>query len=69
MHKYEIILYWSEEDSAFIAEVPELAGCSSDGETPSEALKNVEVIINEWLETAKSIGREIPQPRGRLKFA
>jgi len=69
MYKYEIILYWSEEDGAFIAEVPELPGCSSDGETPADALKNVEIIISEWLETAKNIGRDIPIPKGRLKFA
>jgi len=69
MTKYEIIIYWSEEDSAFIAEVPELSGCAADGKTYSEALANVEVIIAEWLETAKSLGRTIPTPRGRLTFA
>lgn len=69
MHKYEIIIYWSEEDDNFIAEVPELDGCVSDGKTQIEALQNVEVIINEWIETAKELGREIPNPRGRLMFA
>jgi len=68
-HKYEIIIYWSKEDDAYIAEVPELAGCASDGETYKEALSNVEVIIDEWLETAKMNGREIPQPKGKLIYA
>jgi len=69
MTKYEIIIYWSEADSAFIAEVPELPGCAADGKTYKEAFENVEVIIAEWLETAKSLGRPIPTPRGRLTFA
>jgi predicted RNase H-like HicB family nuclease len=69
MTKYEIIIYWSEADSAFIAEVPELPGCAADGKTYKEALENVEVIIAEWLDTAKSLGRPIPAPRGRLTFA
>lgn len=67
--QYEIILYWSKEDSACIAEVPELPGCAADGATYQEALANVEVIIAEWIETAKELGRPIPQPRGRLMFA
>ncbi len=67
--KYEIIIYWSKDDKAFIAEVPELLGCMSDGKTYGEALQNVEVIISEWIETAKSEGRTIPQPKGRLKYA
>jgi len=69
MSKYEIIIYWSEEDSAFIAEVPELAGCMADGKTYSEALANAEIIIEEWLETAKDLDRTIPEPKGRLVFA
>jgi predicted RNase H-like HicB family nuclease len=69
MTKYEIILYWSGEDDAFIAEVPELAGCAADGATRQEALANVEVVIAEWLETARELGRPIPEPRGRLLFA
>ncbi len=69
MSKYEIIMYWGEEDKAFIAEVPELPGCMSDGETYLEALKNVEVVIQEWIDTAKEIGREIPSPKGRLMYA
>jgi predicted RNase H-like HicB family nuclease len=66
---YEIILYWSSEDEAVIAEVPELPGCAADGETYAEALTNVQVIIDEWLQTARELGREIPKPRGRLTFA
>ena len=69
MNKYEVILFWSEEDCAYIAEVPELAGCTADGETMADALKNVEVIISEWIETAKMLGREIPTPKGRLRYA
>jgi predicted RNase H-like HicB family nuclease len=69
MLRYEIILYWSEEDQAFIAEVPELLGCAADGETYQEALQNVEVIMQEWIETAKELGRPIPEPKGRLMFA
>lgn len=68
-YRYEIILYWSDEDQAFIAEVPELPGCAADGPTYQEALVNVEVVIDEWIETAKSMGRPIPEPRGRLRFA
>lgn len=67
--KYEIIIYWSNEDNAFIADVPELRGCLADGETYQEALANAEVIIREWIETAQSLGREIPKPKGRLLFA
>ena len=69
MSKYEIIIYWSEEDQAFIAEVPELPGCASDGNTYQEALTNVQQIIEEWIETAVELGRQIPQPKGRLMFA
>ena len=69
MSKYELIIYWSEVDNAYLAEVPELAGCMADGETYQEAVKNVEIIIDEWLETAKDLGRFIPQPKGRLMFA
>lgn len=69
MNKYEVIIYWSEEDDCFIAEVPELAGCMADGKTKEEALANAEVIIEEWIETAKELGREIPEPKGRLMYA
>jgi len=67
--KYEIIIYWSEEDGAYVAEVPELPGCMADGRTYREALANAEVIIREWIETAKELGRTIPEPRGRLIYA
>jgi predicted RNase H-like HicB family nuclease len=69
MIKYEVIIYWSQEDNAFIAEIPELAGCMADGATYEKALANAEVIIKEWIETAKKLGREIPKPKGRLVFA
>ena len=69
MSRYEIIIYWSQADEAFIAEVPELPGCAADGKSYKEALANVELIIQEWMETAKELGRPIPAPRGRLAFA
>lgn len=69
MTKYEIILYWSNEDQAFIAEAPELAGCAADGLTRQEALANAETVIAEWIETALELGRPIPEPKGRLLFA
>ncbi len=68
-YKYEIIMYWSQEDSTYIAEVPELAGCMADGETYQEALANVEVVIDEWIETAQMKGRPIPVPKGKLMYA
>jgi predicted RNase H-like HicB family nuclease len=67
--KYEIIIYWSQEDNSFIAEVPELAGCKADGESYAEALQNAEVVIAEWIETATSIGRTVPIPKGKLMYA
>ncbi len=67
--RYEIILYWSDEDQAVIAEVPELPGCAADGETYEDALTNVRTIMDEWIETARDLGREIPRPKGRLVFA
>lgn len=69
MHKYRTIICWSKDDNAFIAEVPELPGCAADGPTRAAALKNVDVTIKEWIETAKSLGRTIPEPKGRLVFA
>jgi len=69
MIRYEVILYWSNDDGAFIAEVPELPGCVADGATYQAALANVEVVIREWVETAKELGRPIPEPKGRLVFA
>ncbi len=68
-YKYEIIIYWSAEDQAFIAEVPELPGCAADGATYKKALANIEVVIQEWIETAKELGRSIPEPKGKLIFA
>ncbi len=69
MYNYEIILYWSEEDEAFIAEIPELAGAMADGKTRQEALANAELVIAEWIETAQLLGREVPLPKGRLHYA
>jgi predicted RNase H-like HicB family nuclease len=68
-HRYEVIIYWSDEDQAFIAEVPELPGCAADGKTHRDALTKVDLVIAEWIETAKALGREIPEPKGRLVFA
>ncbi|MEX0271886.1 type II toxin-antitoxin system HicB family antitoxin [Leptolyngbyaceae cyanobacterium UHCC 1019] len=67
--RYEMILYWSKIDQAFIAEVPELPGCVADGATYQEAVQNAEIVIQEWIETAKELGRSIPEPKGRLLFA
>ena len=67
--KYEMIIFWSDEDQAFIVEVPELAGCMADGATYEEAVSNAREVIAEWIETAKSLGRPIPEPRGRLMYA
>ena len=67
--KYEIVIFWSAEDNAFVAEVPELPGCMADGKTYQESLSNAEQIIQEWIDTAKEIGRSIPQPKGRLVYA
>lgn len=69
MNKYEIVIYWSKADKAFVAVVPELPGCMADGESYVEAVKNVEVIMTEWIETAKELGRAIPEPKGRLMYA
>ena len=69
MAKYEVILYWSREDKAFIAEVPELPGCMADGKTYREAIANAEMIMQEWIERATDLGRAIPEPKGRLMFA
>ncbi|MCX6598825.1 MAG: type II toxin-antitoxin system HicB family antitoxin [Acidobacteria bacterium] len=69
MAKHAVVLYWSNEDQAFIAEVPELPGCAADGPTRQQALANVEIIIDEWIAVAQELGREIPEPKGRLLFA
>ena len=69
MGRYEVILYWSEEDSLYIAEVPELRGCFADGKTRAEAISNAEAVIEEWLEVAKKDGIAIPKAKGKLMFA
>lgn len=69
MYKYERIIYWSNDDNKFIVEVPELPGCMADGDTIEDAVKNSELIISEWIDTAGMLGREIPQPKGRLMYA
>ena len=68
-YRYQIIIYWNDEDNTFIVEVPELPGCAADGQTYQEALAQAEIVIDEWIETAKELGRDIPEPRGRLTFA
>jgi len=67
--KYELIIYWSEEDHAFIVEVPELPGCMADGETYEQAVANAKTVVGQWIETARELGRTIPEPKGRLMFA
>ncbi|OGU58582.1 MAG: hypothetical protein A2X64_04995 [Ignavibacteria bacterium GWF2_33_9] len=69
MSKYELIIYWSNEDSSYIVEVPELPGCMADGKSYVDAIKNAEIIIDEWIETAKLLGKDIPEPKGRLVYA
>jgi predicted RNase H-like HicB family nuclease len=69
MYKYELIIFWSEEDGRYIIEVPELPGCMADGLTYEEAIKNAGEVISEWIDTARGLGREIPQPKGRLAYA
>ena len=66
---YEVIVYWSADDEAFIAEVPELAGCAADGPTPQVALAQAQIVAREWIETARELGRPVPGPQGRLAFA
>jgi predicted RNase H-like HicB family nuclease len=68
-HKYELIIYWSADDNAFIAEAPELAGCKADGSSYADAVKNIEIVIDEWIETAKILKRSIPAPKGKLVYA
>jgi predicted RNase H-like HicB family nuclease len=67
--KYEILIYWSQEDNCYLAEVPELPGCMADGLTYQTALKNIEKAMKLWIETAKELGREIPEPKGKLYYA
>jgi predicted RNase H-like HicB family nuclease len=68
-YKYELIIFWSEKDNAFVVEIPELPGCMADGKTYSEAVQNTNIVIEEWIETARSLNRPIPEPKGRLKYA
>ena len=68
-YRYEIIIYWSDPDQAFVAEVPELAGCAADGSTYQEALIQAEVVMEQWIETVRELGRDITKPRGRLLYA
>jgi predicted RNase H-like HicB family nuclease len=67
--RYELIIYWSKDDDSFVVEVPELPGCMADGKTYAEAVKNAEEIIDEWIESARKLGRPIPEPRGKLAYA
>ena len=69
MYRYELIIYWSEDDERYVVEVPELSGCMADGITYEEAVQNAQQIILEWIETAENLGREMPQPKGRLAYA
>jgi predicted RNase H-like HicB family nuclease len=69
MSKYELIIYWSNQDKAFVVEVPELPGCMADGASYEEAVANAQAVIQEWMETAKTLGRPIPEPKGRLLYA
>jgi len=68
-YRYELIIFWSEEDRRYVIEVPELPGCMADGLTYEEAIDNAQVVISEWIETARGLGREIPKPKGRLAYA
>jgi predicted RNase H-like HicB family nuclease len=67
--RYELIVYWSDQDRSFVVEVPELPGCMADGRTYEEAVKNAQVVIEEWIETALELGRDVPAPKGRLMYA
>ena len=67
--RYELVIYWSDDDQCFVVEVPELPGCMADGANYQEAVKNVEVVIQEWVATAKTLGRNIPAPAGKLMYA
>ena len=69
MYRYELIVYWSDEDNCYVVEVPELSGCMADGISYEKAVQKAQQIIFEWIETAESLGREIPQPKGRLAYA
>ena len=68
-NRYELIIYWSKDDESFVVEVPELPGCMADGQTYAEAVANADIVINEWIGTARELGRPIPEPRGKLAYA
>lgn len=67
--KYELVIYWSDADQSFLVEVPELPGCMADGKTYEQAVANAKEVIEEWIETARDLGRPIPESRGRLMYA
>ena len=67
--RYELVIYWSQDDDCFVVEVPELPGCMSDGKTYQEAVSNAEAVIAEWIEMARTLGRAIPEPKGKLMYA
>ena len=69
LFRYELIIYWSNQNASFIVEVPKLVGCKADKDSYEEAISNAKIVINEWVETAKSLGREVPQPKGKLMYA
>lgn len=67
--EYELVIYWSEDDQSFVVEVPEFPGCMADGETYEQAVANAQRVIEEWMETARELGRPVPEPKGRLMYA
>ena len=69
MYKYEIIMFWSEDDNAYVTVVPELPGCMADGDTPGDAIANTQRVISEWIDTARELGREVPEPKNKPLFA
>ena len=69
LNNYEMIIYWSKDEEVFIVEVPELSGCMADGKTYQDAVSNAEIVIQEWMDVAKELGRVIPEPKGRLMYA
>ena len=68
-NRYKLIIYWSKDDDSFVVEIPELPGCMADGQTYAEAVANAEIVINEWIEAARELGRPVPEPRGKLAYA
>ena len=67
--RYTFIISWSQADESFIVEVPELPGCMADGATYEEVIANAQAVVQEWLDTARSLGRSIPEPKGKLAYA